>query len=77
VSSCSIRLMSRTIKPWQPSYKDELATAVSIGASAEDKLKYNLPARFGQGLGIMFDDGEKGRLITLVLADRSLVDWMM
>lgn len=55
--------VTREIRPWQPSYKHELATAVSIGASAEDKLKYLLPARFGQGLGIMFDDAEKGRLI--------------
>lgn len=54
----------RTIQPWQPSYKHELAQAISIGAAAEEKLKYNLPARFGQGLGIIFDDGEKGRFIT-------------
>ena len=48
----------------KPSYKHELSTAVAIGTAAEEKLKCNLPARFGQGLGIIFDDGEKGRLIT-------------
>ncbi|WVW79053.1 hypothetical protein I302_101016 [Kwoniella bestiolae CBS 10118] len=52
------------IQPWQPSYKHELATAMSLGASGEEKLKYSLPAKFGQGLGIIFEDGEKGRLIT-------------
>ncbi|ORX38900.1 DDHD domain-domain-containing protein [Kockovaella imperatae] len=52
------------IQPWQPSYRDELATAISIGQSAEDKLKRNLPSRFGAGLSIMFDDAERGRLLT-------------
>ncbi|WWC91359.1 uncharacterized protein L201_006302 [Kwoniella dendrophila CBS 6074] len=52
------------IQPWQPSYKHELATALSLGASGEEKLKYTLPSKFGQGLGIIFEDEEKGRLIT-------------
>jgi hypothetical protein len=59
----------RTIKPWQPSYKHELATATSLGPAAEEKLKYNLPVRFGQGLGVIFEDGDKGRLITSVAVD--------
>lgn len=50
------------IKPWQPSYKDELATAVATGKGAEEKLRHNLPSRFGSGLGVVFDDGESGRL---------------
>lgn len=54
----------REIRPWQPSYKHELATAVSLGAAAEEKLKYALPAKFGPGLGIIFEDGETGRLET-------------
>ncbi|WWC73239.1 uncharacterized protein I206_107205 [Kwoniella pini CBS 10737] len=52
------------IQPWQPSYKHELATAISLGTAGEEKLKYTLPAKFGQGLGIIFEDGEKGRLLT-------------
>ncbi|KAK8843436.1 hypothetical protein IAR55_007093 [Kwoniella newhampshirensis] len=52
------------IKPWQPSYKHELAIAMALGPAGEEKLKYNLPAKFGSGLGIIFEDGEKGRLIT-------------
>ncbi|WRT68907.1 uncharacterized protein IL334_005889 [Kwoniella shivajii] len=52
------------IQPWQPSYKHELATAMSLGTAGEEKLKYTLPSKFGQGLGIIFEDGEKGRLIT-------------
>ncbi|WVF65714.1 hypothetical protein IAT40_000445 [Kwoniella sp. CBS 6097] len=52
------------IQPWQPSYKHELATAMALGSAGEEKLKYNLPAKFGQGLGIIFEDGEKGRLTT-------------
>ncbi|OCF44923.1 phospholipase [Kwoniella heveanensis CBS 569] len=52
------------IQPWQPSYKQELATAMALGSAGEEKLKYNLPAKFGLGLGIIFEDGEKGRLIT-------------
>lgn len=60
----------REIKPWQPSYKHELATAVSLGPAAEEKLKYNLPAKFGQGLGVIFEDGDKGRLITCVTVQR-------
>ncbi|KAK4686894.1 hypothetical protein P7C73_g3228, partial [Tremellales sp. Uapishka_1] len=54
----------REIKPWQPSYKHELATATSLGPAAEEKLKYNLPARFGLGLGVIFEDEEKGRLVS-------------
>lgn len=54
----------REIQPWQPSYRDELATAISQGPAAEEKLKYSLPARFGQGLGIIFEDDTKARLIT-------------
>ncbi|WVQ64180.1 uncharacterized protein L199_002342 [Kwoniella botswanensis] len=52
------------IQPWQPSYKHELATALSLGTAGEEKLKYTLPSKFGHGLGIIFEDGEKGRLIT-------------
>ncbi|WWC64176.1 uncharacterized protein I303_106784 [Kwoniella dejecticola CBS 10117] len=52
------------IQPWQPSYKHELATAISLGAAGEEKLKYTLPSKFGQGLGIIFEDAEKGRLLT-------------
>ncbi|WVR09185.1 hypothetical protein IAU60_006247 [Kwoniella sp. DSM 27419] len=52
------------IQPWQPSYKHELATALSLGPAGEEKLKYTLPAKFGTGLGIIFEDGEKGRLLT-------------
>ncbi|WVQ81546.1 hypothetical protein IAT38_003670 [Cryptococcus sp. DSM 104549] len=52
------------IQPWQPSYKHELATAMALGPAGEEKLKYTLPAKFGQGVGVIFEDGEKGRLIT-------------
>ncbi|KAL7421212.1 hypothetical protein Q5752_004097 [Cryptotrichosporon argae] len=48
----------------QPSYKHELATAMSLGPASEEKLKFNLPPRFGQGLGVIFEDDHKGRLIT-------------
>ncbi|RSH95396.1 hypothetical protein EHS25_000483 [Saitozyma podzolica] len=44
--------------------RHELSTAISLGPAAEEKLKYALPARFGQGLGIIFEDGDKGRLIS-------------
>ncbi|WVQ93360.1 hypothetical protein IAU59_000428 [Kwoniella sp. CBS 9459] len=52
------------IQPWQPSYRHELATAMALGSAGEEKLKYTLPSKFGQGLGIIFEDGDKGRLIT-------------
>ncbi|RXK37136.1 hypothetical protein M231_05587 [Tremella mesenterica] len=52
------------IKPWLPSYKDELAAATALGPAAEEKLKYALPIRFGPGLGVIFEDGEKGRLLS-------------
>ncbi|GFZ43062.1 hypothetical protein JCM24511_00780 [Saitozyma sp. JCM 24511] len=52
------------IRPWQPSFKHELATAISQGPAAEEKLRYSLPARLGPGLCIIFEDGEKGRLET-------------
>lgn len=50
------------IEPWQPSYKDELAAAISLGAAAEEKLRFNLPPKFGQ-LAVIFEDAEKARLI--------------
>ncbi|WOO83447.1 putative phospholipasec [Vanrija pseudolonga] len=51
------------IKPWQPSYKEELATALAVGASGEEKLMHKLPARFGSGLGVIFEDENKCRVI--------------
>ncbi|WVQ75447.1 hypothetical protein IAR50_005072 [Cryptococcus sp. DSM 104548] len=52
------------IQPWQPSYQHELSTALSLGQAGEEKLKYSLPSRFGQGLGVIFEDENRGRLIT-------------
>lgn len=28
------------------------------------KIKYTLPSKFGDGLGIIFEDGAKGRIVT-------------
>ncbi|OXC69532.1 hypothetical protein AYX13_01699 [Cryptococcus neoformans] len=52
------------IQPWQRSYSHELATALSLGTSGEEKIKYTLPSKFGDGLGIIFEDGAKGRIVT-------------
>lgn len=51
------------IKPWLPSYQDELAKALIIGPSGEEKLKYPLPAKFGNGLGVVFEDESRCRII--------------
>lgn len=52
------------IQPWQRSYSHELATALSLGSSGEEKIKYTLPSKFGEGLGIIFEDSAKGRIVT-------------
>ncbi|WVO15288.1 hypothetical protein L204_102944 [Cryptococcus depauperatus] len=54
----------REIQPWQPSYKHELSTALSLGPSGEEKLKYTLSTEFGTGLGVIFENGYKGRLVS-------------
>ena len=59
-----VRADARAIQPWQPSYKHELTVAVAQGGAAEEKLKHHLPKKFGAGLGIIFEDGDKGRLET-------------
>ncbi|KGB76022.2 phospholipase [Cryptococcus deuterogattii R265] len=52
------------IQPWQQSYSHELATALSLGSSGEEKIKYTLPSKFGEDLGIIFEDSTKGRIVT-------------
>ncbi|KIS00050.1 phospholipase [Cryptococcus deuterogattii 2001/935-1] len=48
----------------QQSYSHELATALSLGSSGEEKIKYTLPSKFGEDLGIIFEDSTKGRIVT-------------
>ncbi|ODO01590.1 hypothetical protein I350_06410 [Cryptococcus amylolentus CBS 6273] len=62
------------IQPWQPSYQHELSTALSLGQAGEEKLKYSLPPRFGQGLGVIFENENRGRLITQVTSSRLMID---
>lgn len=50
----------------QQSYSHELATALSLGSSGEEKIKYTLPSKFGEDLGIIFEDSTKGRIVTWV-----------
>ena len=51
------------IQPWQPSYQAKLAAAVAAGPGGEERLKYTLPASLGDGLDVIFDDRETGRII--------------
>jgi hypothetical protein len=52
------------VQPWQPTYKDELYAARVLSSKGDEKLKYELPKRFGDGLAIVFEDAVRGRLIT-------------
>ncbi|BEI91743.1 uncharacterized protein CcaverHIS019_0405630 [Cutaneotrichosporon cavernicola] len=52
------------VKPWQPAYKEELYAARILASNGDEKLKYELPNRFGEGIGIVFEDAVRGRLVT-------------
>ncbi|KLT41457.1 hypothetical protein CC85DRAFT_247655 [Cutaneotrichosporon oleaginosum] len=52
------------VQPWQPAYKDELYAARVLAANGDEKLKQELPKRFGDGVAVVFEDAVRGRLIT-------------
>jgi hypothetical protein len=62
----------REIKPYLPSYPDELQKAVELGSAAEDKLKFPLSQdvaiRHGGGAGttVVYRDKDCGELVTWV-----------
>lgn len=53
----------REIKPWLPSYPQELQKAIELGASAEEKLKYPMPAELNVGTSVVYQDKECGQFI--------------
>lgn len=63
VSACVTIACHREIKPWLPSYPQELQKAIEQGASAEEKLKYPLPAKFNVGTSVVFQDQDCGQFV--------------
>ena len=55
--------VNREIKPWLPSYPQELQKAIEQGASAEEKLKHPLPAKFNVGTSVVYQNKECGQFI--------------
>jgi hypothetical protein len=53
----------REIKPWLPSYPQELQKAIELGASAEEKLKYPMPPELNVGTSVVYQDKECGQFI--------------
>jgi hypothetical protein len=58
----------REIKPWLPSYPQELQKAIEQGASAEEKLKYPMPAKFNVGTSVVYQNKECGQFVQSVEA---------
>jgi hypothetical protein len=56
-------LTHRHIRPWTQAYEEEYKRAASQGAVGEEKLKYALPDKFGEGLSIIFHDDTKCRVL--------------
>lgn len=50
----------QAIKPWEPSYHDELSAAIQVGAAAYEKLKHPLGA---SDAAVFFDDAHSARII--------------
>jgi len=55
----------QSIKPWKPSYQEELSAALQVGPAAYEKLKYPL----ADG-AVFFDDAGSARLIYSSFANR-------
>ncbi|KIM30120.1 hypothetical protein M408DRAFT_328513 [Serendipita vermifera MAFF 305830] len=55
----------QTIKPWKPSYQEEVSAALQVGPAAYEKLKYPL----AEGAAF-FDDAGSARLISNSFANR-------
>lgn len=51
-------------EPWQPAYQDDLLAARALGAAGDTKLMHPLPKRFGPGVGVVYEDATRCRLIT-------------
>lgn len=75
VLASALEVAYREIKPYLPSYQDELTSALKVGVEAESKLRYKLLTEdedlggiAGTEIEVMFQDHEIGRLNSRTLA---------
>ncbi|KAG8808008.1 hypothetical protein FRC17_004176 [Serendipita sp. 399] len=59
----------QTIKPWEPSYEEEVAAAIQAGSVAYEKLKVPL-AHSSDGGSVFFDDAGSARILYSSLSTR-------
>ncbi|KAG8813486.1 hypothetical protein FRC17_001553 [Serendipita sp. 399] len=59
----------QTIKPWEPSYEEEVAAAIQAGSVAYEKLKVPL-AHPSDGGSVFFDDAGSARILYSSLSTR-------